>query len=115
MGPGLDKTLHSTEPQASHQHRPPAIGQTDTKLITNKRLGRLKERILRCNITQIVYTPGKKNTTANTFSRRPVVAAMTLALIKAAQKISDDELFDKRDLQNCAFGAPESKFDAKNM
>ena len=58
----------------------------------NKRLGRLKERTLRWNISQIVYTPGKDNTTADAFSRRPVVAAMTLASIKAAQKISDDDL-----------------------
>ena len=58
----------------------------------NKRLGRLKERTLRWNISQIVYTPGKNNTMANAFSRRPAVAAITLASIKAAQKISDDNL-----------------------
>ena len=58
----------------------------------NKRLGRLKERTLRWNISQIVYTPGKNNTTANAFSRSLVVAAITQASIKAAQKISDDKL-----------------------
>ena len=58
----------------------------------NNRLGRLKERTLRWNISQIVYTPWKNNTMANAFSRRPVVTAITLASIKAAQKISDDNL-----------------------
>ena len=61
----------------------------------NKRLGRLKEKILRWNINQIVYTPGKSNTTADAFSRRPVIAAITLASIKAAQKISDNNLIEE--------------------
>ena len=58
----------------------------------NTRLGRLKVRTHRWDISQIIYTPGKKNTTADAFSRSPIVAAMTLASIKAAQKISDEEL-----------------------
>ena len=60
--------------------------------LRNTRLARLKERTLRWDIRKIIYTPGKKNTTADAFSRSPIVAAMTLASIKAAQKISDDEL-----------------------
>ena len=54
---------------------------------SNKRVGRLKERIFRWDINQIVYTCEKNNTTADAFTRRPVVTTIILASTKVALTI----------------------------
>ena len=58
----------------------------------NKRLCRLKERILRWNIRDVIYTPGKDNSTADALSRRPTAAACVLAAATSRMRISDDTI-----------------------
>ena len=58
----------------------------------NKRLCRLKERVLRWNIRDVIYTPGKDNTMADALSRRPTAAAFVLTAATSRMRISDDTI-----------------------
>ena len=58
----------------------------------NKRLCRLKERVLRWNIRDVIYTPGKNNGTADALSRRPTAAAVSLAAMTATRRLTADEI-----------------------
>ena len=89
-------TLQNPKLIISTDHKPLVELITNSSLsdlnVKNRRLCRLKERILRWNIRDVIYTPGKDNSTADALSRRPTAAAIVLAAATSRMRISDGDI-----------------------